>query len=136
MKQYFTHALEYIKNILNNCKDVFRNHYADFQGTATRSQFWGFILCIFVCFIILRSIASILALLLFLGAITPCIAITVRRIRNAGIDYRVGFLISLLYIFGMLNMLSAKVLMLVVNLFNFVALIALVILCVLPSKKQ
>ena len=134
MKEYLNYILKYCVFTLKNFIDVLKNHYIYFKGTATRSQFWCFIAAIFICFLVLKMVAGFLALLLLLGTMVPCIAITVRRMRNAGIDYRLGFIPVLFYIFAIVNMVSPKVLMVILNLVNFVALIALIIFCVLPSK--
>ncbi len=77
--------------------DVIFNHYADFEGRATRTQFWLFQLWMAIFFILLmvcmlvataleiRLLAwgSVLATLLFmLGIIIPNIAIHARRLHD------------------------------------------------------
>ncbi|MBO4706986.1 MAG: DUF805 domain-containing protein [Elusimicrobiaceae bacterium] len=134
---------EYIKNVLANFKDVLKNHYTDFKGTVTRNQFWQFILCIVICYLIaalismpLKAIGAILAILITLGSMIPCIAITVRRVRDSGFDYRFGFFSILLYAYALLTIVPAKILLSLFSLINFVAFVMLIIFCALPSKQD
>lgn len=134
---------EHIKNALNNFTDILKNHYVDFKGTATRTQFWWFILCLFVCYLIvafislpLKVIGYILMVLLTLGTMVPCIALTVRRVRDAGFDYRLGFFSILLYIYAVISIMPNNLLFALFSLANFVALAMLIIFCVLPTKQD
>lgn len=124
--------------------DVFKKHYRDFDGVATRSQFWWFVLGMFVCSFIFGLIAKILVILFTLATMVPCVAITVRRIRDTGIDYRLGFLSSLFYVSIILNLLPKsvlefgpiRILMAILSLVLFVSFVALLVFCVIPSKQQ
>jgi uncharacterized membrane protein YhaH (DUF805 family) len=124
--------------------DVFKKHYRDFDGVATRSQFWWFVLGMFVCSFIFGLIAKILVILFTLATMVPCVAITVRRIRDTGIDYRLGFLSALFYVSIILNLLPKsvlefgpiRILMALLSLVLFVSFVALLVFCVIPSKQQ
>lgn len=84
--------MDKIKNAFNlYLVDVLKNHYADFNGRATRTQFWMFNLFIFIASFIIALIAGIirlpvLSLLFVLAVLIPSIAIDVRRIRDLGIS--------------------------------------------------
>lgn len=158
MNKYLTNISQTSMNVLKNSKlvfknfvDVLKNHYTDFKGKANISQFWMFILCLFICYLIMglayipsKTVGIIFRVLLTIATITPCIAITVRRVRDAGFDHRLGFLSAIIYIFvllcmlpdGILNNGFVKVLMAFLNLANFVSVIALIVFCVLPSKQD
>ena len=144
MKKYLNYISKYFIFTLKNFADVFKKHYCDFNGTATRSQFWWFVLGMFVCSLILGLIAKILVLLFTLATMVPCVAITVRRIRDVGIDYRLGFLSALFYVSTILNLLPQSVLdfalirifMALLSLVLFVSFVALIIFCIMPSKQQ
>ncbi len=134
---------EYIKNVLNNFVDALKNHYTDFSGTATRTQFWRFILCLLVCYLAAalisiqsKTIGIMLALIITLGSMIPCIAITVRRVRDSGFDYRLGFFSIILYIYAMINIIPTNLLFALLGLVNFVAFVMLLIFCALPSKQD
>lgn len=79
-----------IKSMFNQYfVDVLKNHYADFGGRATRSQFWYFFLFEFVLLFAVALIASIINLpvltfLAFLALICPYLGLAVRRMRDAG----------------------------------------------------
>jgi uncharacterized membrane protein YhaH (DUF805 family) len=72
--------------------DVFKNHYADFQGRASRTEYWMFTLfhfiavfSLFILFVISESrfIAGVL-MIYYLASIVPSVAITVRRLHDIG----------------------------------------------------
>jgi uncharacterized membrane protein YhaH (DUF805 family) len=72
--------------------DVFKNHYADFQGRASRTEYWMFTLfhfiavfSLFFLFVISESrfIAGVL-MIYYLASIVPSVAITVRRLHDIG----------------------------------------------------
>ena len=147
MNKYLMDLKVNLKNVIN----IFRNQYADFNGRTARDQFWYFVLAIFLCYLIIsilsipsKTIGLILSLLFTLATVVPCVAIIVRRVRDAGIFYKLGFLSILLYAHVLLNMMPAsylnigiiKVFMALLYLVNFVAFIALFIFCVLPSKED
>ena len=80
--------------------DVIKNHYLDFGGRATRTQFWMFVLWSFILYVVLsvllviagkisNSLASVMGIVMLvfsLGLILPGIAIQVRRVRDLGIS--------------------------------------------------
>lgn len=71
--------------------DVLKNHYIDFAGRATRTQFWMFNLFVFVVVFVISFIAGlinlpILATLAMLAILVPSIAMSVRRVRDLGIS--------------------------------------------------
>ncbi|MDR3256222.1 MAG: DUF805 domain-containing protein [Endomicrobium sp.] len=63
--------------------DVLVNHYADFEGRASLSQFWYFVLINFVLGMVLYIIPSgILNFLVFVALLMPSIAIATRRLHD------------------------------------------------------
>ena len=66
--------------------DVFTKHYFDFLGRATRTQFWIFVLINLVIMYLLKMILGqgFIMWLINLLILIPCLAIAVRRIRDAG----------------------------------------------------
>lgn len=147
MNKYLMDLKVNLKNIVN----IFKNQYTDFSNRTTREQFWWFVLAMFLCYLVIwilsipsKTIGLILSLLFTLATVVPCVAIIVRRVRDAGIFYKLGFLSILLYAYVLLNMMPEgflnvgiiKVLMALLYLVNFVVFITLLIFCVLPSKED
>ena len=67
--------------------DAFRN-YVNFQGRATRTQFWMFVLFNFIAGVVIGVIAGIIPALAFLGPVynlavlLPSLAICARRLHD------------------------------------------------------
>lgn len=71
--------------------DPVQNHYADFEGRATRQQFWMYVLVVLmisVVFMILGavigSVAGMVHMLISLGLLVPGLAIGARRLHDTG----------------------------------------------------
>ncbi len=72
--------------------DVLKNHYLDFEGRATRKQFWMFVLINFIIVfligfvgqLLLDDIGSWLSNLYSLAVLLPSIAIAIRRLHDIG----------------------------------------------------
>ncbi|TVP88660.1 MAG: DUF805 domain-containing protein [Pseudomonadaceae bacterium] len=84
--------------------DPIKNHYADFTGRATRTQYWMFVLFYVLIYIAVSVVdafitGGILTLIFALGMLVPCIAIAARRLHDTG---RTGWwqLIALIPIIG------------------------------------
>ena len=68
------------------------NQYANISGRASRSEFWWFMLFVYVVYGVLyglgaafdSSFLSIIAGLFSLGCVVPCIAVGVRRMHDIG----------------------------------------------------
>ena len=131
--------------------DVIRNHYADFSGKATRTQFWLWVLW-YVFFAVLllglSMILPILGILLFvmaIGLLVPNVAIVVRRLRDGGFSPYLAFLMLPYYISNLLGHLPDSVYenigtigaisILFSGLVVLVCNIALLVLMCLPSKS-
>ena len=56
--------------------------YADFTSTATRSEFWWFILFLFVVQALLSVVSHTLAAIFALGTLVPYFAAGTRRLRD------------------------------------------------------
>jgi len=56
--------------------------YADFNGRATRPEFWWFMLFLFVCNLVTGAISSVVALVFYLATVVPSLAATVRRLHD------------------------------------------------------
>ena len=69
--------------------DVFKNHYVDFKGRATRKQYWLYVLFTFIAFLILAAVLSffgktgqIIFNLCQLAIFLPSLAILARRLHD------------------------------------------------------
>ncbi len=62
-------------------KTVF-SKYADFNGRASRSELWWWVLFIFLGSLVLGFISDILSGLFSLGTLIPSIAVTARRLHD------------------------------------------------------
>ncbi len=63
-----------------------RNHYADFNGRATRQEFWMYILVYVIIYVVLAALNDLLALAYSLALLVPGIAITARRLHDTGLS--------------------------------------------------
>lgn len=73
-----------MNNFIENFKACMTTKFAQFSGTASRSEFWLFALATFIIGLILgvvSPVASNIASLIFL---IPSIAVGARRLRDAG----------------------------------------------------
>ena len=72
--------------------DVIKNHYFDFSGRATRTQFWMFALINFlvsivlgiVAGIVLKQHANLISIVYSLALLLPSLGIAARRLRDGG----------------------------------------------------
>lgn len=64
-------------------KTVF-SKYADFEGRASRSEFWWFTGALWLAAVLLGALTAGLGLFLFLGVIVPSTAVTARRMHDIG----------------------------------------------------
>ena len=73
--------------------DVIKNHYIDFSGRATRTQFWLFVLINFIVSLVLgiicgmflkQNTASMVTWIYWLALLLPALGIAARRLRDAG----------------------------------------------------
>ena len=104
--------------------DVIKNHYFDFNGRATRKQFWMYVL-FFIIFWVLLGIVSaflgekagtVLTGIVSLALLLPNLGIAVRRLHDIG---RSGWWILI----G------------IIPVINFIGGIVLLVFYVLPSKN-
>jgi uncharacterized membrane protein YhaH (DUF805 family) len=58
--------------------------YADFNGVASRPEFWWFILFVFVVAVVLNFISPTLANIVSLGLLLPQLAVGARRLHDTG----------------------------------------------------
>jgi uncharacterized membrane protein YhaH (DUF805 family) len=58
--------------------------YADFNGTASRPEFWWFILFVFVVSVALTAIAPLLGNIFGLAMLLPQLAVGARRLHETG----------------------------------------------------
>jgi len=56
--------------------------YANFEGTATRSEYWWFVLFTAIASVILGEINQYLSLAFSLGSLIPTIAVATRRLHD------------------------------------------------------
>lgn len=71
--------------------DVLKNHYVDFSGRATRTQFWLFVLFNMIVFFVLGiilgffgDVGQIIGVICQLAVLLPSLAIAARRLRDCG----------------------------------------------------
>ena len=78
---------------MNTYLDVITKHYADFEGRATRTQYWTFTLVNIVLSIVLGIVDGVLAsvvgfgfvgILFSLALLVPGIAVAIRRLHDTG----------------------------------------------------
>lgn len=66
--------------------------YFKFEGTAKRQEYWAVIVLSIVAyvagFIVLESgaLGALIALIIFVAALWACIAVTIKRLRDAGLN--------------------------------------------------
>jgi uncharacterized membrane protein YhaH (DUF805 family) len=70
--------------IWNHCVNVVTQHYADFDGTVTRREFWTFYLATVIVEVAALIIFSPVGIILILGLFVPTIAIGTRRLHETG----------------------------------------------------
>ena len=58
--------------------------YADFNGTASRSEFWWFMLFLFVVSCVLNFVGAVISLAFSLGTLIPSLAAGARRLHDTG----------------------------------------------------
>ncbi len=81
-----------MENVNKYYLDVLKNHYVDFDGRATRREFWMFVLFSFLVSIILRIVdsslfgaeSSTLSSLYSLAVLYPSLGIGIRRLHDIG----------------------------------------------------
>lgn len=89
-----------MNEIISNFKDIVLNKYAKFDGKADRAEFWRFFLAMVVIGVVfslllsvfakvkfLHTIITVIYLLVYLVLLIPSLAVTVRRLRDAGKDW-------------------------------------------------
>jgi uncharacterized membrane protein YhaH (DUF805 family) len=58
--------------------------YADFNGTASRSEFWWFMLFVFLVGAVLSLVSTTLASIFYLAVLLPDLAVGARRLHDTG----------------------------------------------------
>ena len=79
---------------MNYFLDVIQNKYAQFDGRATRSEYWYFVLFTTIAYIVAMVIDGLLAgltggmpiltIIIMLGLLVPSIAVGIRRLHDIG----------------------------------------------------
>ena len=77
-----------MENIVESFKlyfvNVFKDHYADFDGRARRKEFWMFVLFNMIVSIVLGKISFWLGNIYSLVALVPAIGLSIRRMHDVG----------------------------------------------------
>jgi uncharacterized membrane protein YhaH (DUF805 family) len=60
------------------------NKYVDFNGVASRSEFWWFILFLVIVSVVLNSVSSTIGGLFTLATLLPQLAVGARRLHDTG----------------------------------------------------
>jgi uncharacterized membrane protein YhaH (DUF805 family) len=63
-------------------RTVLQQKYADFNGRASRSEYWWYVLAYAIAYVIVAIVGSFLPLLLALALIVPSIAVSIRRLHD------------------------------------------------------
>ena len=72
---------------LNWFIDPIKNHYADFNGRATRKEFWMFVLIYFIIYAAIMLLGlDLIAALFSLALLVPSLAIGARRLHDTGMS--------------------------------------------------
>ena len=77
-------------NMIDYVKKVLIGNYANFNGRASRAEYWWFALAYFIVYFVLAMLIqvsvvfSILLIVFLLGIIVPLIAVGVRRMHDVG----------------------------------------------------
>lgn len=71
--------------------DPIKNHYVDFQGRATRQQFWMFVLVYVIIAIVIALIEAVagipfLSVIYMLALLLPYLALGARRLHDTGLS--------------------------------------------------
>ena len=111
-----------MNNLVSNYLDVVRSNYFNFNGRATRSQFWLFVLANFIVGFVLNlvfglinaQLGQIVSGLYNLAVLCPCLGVTARRLHDTN---RSGW-------------------MQLIVLIPLVGYIILLILCAQPSQDE
>jgi len=90
-------------NFIDAIKTVF-SKYSDFNGRASRPEFWWWMLFVFLASFGIGAVSDVLSLLFSLATLIPSIAVTARRLHD--ID-RSGWwqLVGLIPLLGLLVMI-------------------------------
>ena len=81
----FTQQLMTFEEVKNNCIDVLKNKYTQFEGKADRKEFWYFALAMFVVSFVLNiipGVGQILSAILALATLVPSLALGARRMHD------------------------------------------------------
>lgn len=73
------------EEVKENCIDILKNKYTQFEGKADRKEFWYFALALFVVSFVLNiipGIGQILAALVALATLVPSLALGARRMHD------------------------------------------------------
>ena len=73
------------EEVKNNCIDVLKNKYTQFEGKADRKEFWYFALAMFVVSFVLNiipGVGQILSAILALATLVPSLALGARRMHD------------------------------------------------------
>lgn len=58
--------------------------YVDFNGVASRSEFWWFMLFLVIASVLLNWLSPLLANIFALATLLPCLAVGARRLHDTG----------------------------------------------------
>ena len=128
--------------------DVIKNHYADFKGTATRKQYWMFILwniivslLIVLIFAVVPSVKKVVSTIYVLALLVPVLALFVRRVRDTGQSPYWGLLQAPSIMASIIGCLpqsvleSSQIVVGAVFLLVLLCFVPILIFALLPSKK-
>ena len=115
--------------------DPIKNHYIDFAGKATRTQYWLWVLFLFIVSLVLGlvftwfgTVGTIILRLFGLAILLPSLAISARRLRDAGFWPWLAF-------FSILGTVATFVNSGILSLAALLVGIVLFILHLFPSKN-
>ena len=139
-----------INKLWQNFLDTFTNHYMDFNGRIGRTQFWYYVLVVFVIGLGVAIVASVtvraLSTLFSLAVFLPNLGMTVRRLHDTGRPGIWALLfvvpIALMILFGLIAIIGGALGFLaflllfssLIGLGSLAAIVVLVYFCAQPGE--
>jgi len=139
-----------VNKLWQNFLDTFTNHYMDFNGRIGRTQFWYYVLVVFVIGLGVAIVASVtvraLSTLFSLAVFLPNLGMTVRRLHDTGKPGIWALLlvvpVVLMILFGLIAIIGGALGFLaflilfssVISLASLAAIVVLIYFCAQPGE--
>ena len=133
--------------ILENFVQVM-DKYATFEGRASRSEYWWYVLALFILGLVvglatfplgfIPYASNVVTIVFFLAVLIPSLAVTVRRLHDAGLNawWLLGYAPAVIYnILRFASDSDTSGIVLSVAAVSVICNIVLIVLMVLPSNE-